>query len=480
MSSLVFNDGTKFPYRLFYIFRYILTFLFIISAGIFEPEITLIISLLFVIFVWLGGYNYIFVKIFGSKFVGEAGKDSISGNLKTFSLLLFTSLSVLYVIGKLHSGNLFFIVFQALAITVLNHESTYAAVYDKLLPIKTDENGKYTTTNRFSLFFEMVLILLRFCAAFLISLWFLRETNFVSTAEGLSLLFFISVIGTLAGSLFEIIRSDLSRDTSVYVGTFLTILAFFLFEYAAPFPHMLLVILFSLFLAILAFWVGIADFSALLSAAILGIIIILFSELEWYILLLMFFILGGIFTKYKFDYKRQRGISEGKSGIRNYVNVFANSLPALFLAVMYGVVQLYPDKSFLAIPISFAYVGTIANATGDTLASEIGTTTNKQTYMITTLKKVEPGQDGGVSLLGELACLFGSLIIGIFTYYLGIIEPLWVSLTVSFVGGFVGTNIDSFLGATLQNKKLVSNSDVNLISTTISAFLCSLLYFILF
>lgn len=460
--------------------RYVLGVLFIISAGLLPQPFFLLISFLMIVFSWSGGYTYVFFKFFGSDSLPEHEKACISKNFQSFSILLFISFSSFIGLEALGINNLFFIIFQSFAITLLNHESIYGIIYNRPLPLSFTEDGKPTTTNRFPLFYELVLIFLRFCVSFIIGLWLLRDTWIITDMNRLSLLLLISVIGSFSGTLFETIRSDLSQDTSVYLGTLLTILAFYLFEYTASFPQTIVVVLFSLFLAMLAFWAGIADFSALLSAAILGIIIILFSSLEWFVLLLTFFILGGSFTKYKFEYKKRKGFSEGKRGIRNYVNVFSNSLPALVLAVMYGVLQLSPEKMYLTVPITFAYIGSIANATGDTLASEIGTTSKGQTYMITNFKKTRPGQDGGISLLGEAASLFGSAVIGVLAYAFGMVGSLSIALLISFVGGFIGTNIDSLLGATLQKHRYISNSDVNLITTIISSVLCASLYFILF
>lgn len=226
------------------------------------------------------------------------------------------------------------------------------------------------------------------------------------------------------------------------------------FRYWVPPEKMLVALVFSLFLGALAYRAKIADVSALLSAALLGVLIIVFSGLPpWFLLLLTFFILGGGFTRYKYAYKESIGIAQAKNGIRSYENVFSNSTAALVLAVAYGV---FPDQS---LPIIYAYMGTVATATGDTLASEIGTTAKGKPIMITTLKPSEPGSDGGaVSLLGELAAIFGSAIIGVLGYALGISSDLFLSVLITTAGGFFGTNIDSLLGATLQKRGLLSNS----------------------
>ncbi len=135
--------------------------------------------------------------------------------------------------------------------------------------------------------------------------------------------------------------------------------------------------------------------------------------------------------------------------------------------------------------LMFGYLGSVATATGDTLASEIGVTNKGKPIMITTLKPVEPGTDGAVSLLGEMVCILGSLIIGILALVLVIdVEPLspftyiiWVFIIV--LGGFAGTNFDSLLGATLQQRGYLSNSGVNFVSTFFGAFISGTAYFLL-
>jgi uncharacterized protein (TIGR00297 family) len=223
----------------------------------------------------------------------------------------------------------------------------------------------------------------------------------------------------------------------------------------------------------LAYRAKIADISALLSAALLGLLIIVFSGLSWFLLLLTFFILGGGFTRYKFSYKKAIGIAQAKDGIRSYENVFSNSTAALVLAVAYGV---FPEHS---LPIIYAYMGTVATATGDTLASEIGTTAKGRPRMITTLKLSEPGEDEAVSFLGEFAALFGSTVIGLLGYVLGVSDNLLLSVLITTAGGFLGTNMDSLLGATLQKNGTLSNSGVNFLATFAGALVSICLYFII-
>ena len=185
-------------------------------------------------------------------------------------------------------------------------------------------------------------------------------------------------------------------------------------------------------------------------------------------MLLAFFLLGGHFTRYKYDFKKAHGIAESKGGVRGYKNVFSNSLAALVLAVAFKV---FPAYSIFLLP---AYLGSIATATGDTLASEIGQTWKGEPRMITTLKKVRPGTDGGVTILGECAAFAGAGVIALLSLMF-IKNDISLALIV-LAGGFIGTNIDSVLGATLQQKGYLSNNGVNLFATISGAIITAFIY----
>jgi len=57
--------------------------------------------------------------------------------------------------------------------------------------------------------------------------------------------------------------------------------------------------------------VRLADISGVLSGILMGLLIVSFTDFRWFVLILSFFVIGGIFTKYKYDYKRAIGIAQG-------------------------------------------------------------------------------------------------------------------------------------------------------------------------
>jgi uncharacterized protein (TIGR00297 family) len=253
-------------------------------------------------------------------------------------------------------------------------------------------------------------------------------------------------------------------------GSAMTMWLFYTFRFSYPVNTLELigVLCFAFLLGYLAYRMRIADISAMLSATLLGVVIIISTDIKWYVILLAFFLLGGLFTRYKYDFKKSRGIAESRGGVRGYKNVFSNSLAALALAVAYKV---FPSYAMLLLP---AYLGSISTATGDTLASEIGQTWKGEPIMITTFKKVRPGTDGGVTTLGEFAAFAGAGVIALLSLMF-LKNDAGLAFAV-LAGGFIGTNIDSVLGATLQQRGYLSNNGVNLFATIAGAIISAILY----
>ena len=106
--------------------------------------------------------------------------------------------------------------------------------------------------------------------------------------------------------------------------------------------------------------------------------------------------------------------------------------------------------------------GALQRQTADTLASEIGVTGGIP-RLITTLKQVPIGTNGGVTITGELVAFFGGLIVSLVAMLLNVITPQMMIICT--IAGFVGTNIDSLVGATLENRGFLGNAGTNLLAT---------------
>lgn len=188
---------------------------------------------------------------------------------------------------------------------------------------------------------------------------------------------------------------------------------------------------------------------------IMGIIIIFSAGVNWLVLIVLFLVMSLIATKYSKKYKMSLGEFEGR---RTSKNVISNGVVACFMAAFGG----------YYLPFVGGFIGAIATATSDTLASEIGVL-DAHPRLITTLQSVDPGTNGAVSVLGTAVGIVGAAIIGIAAFLLGIVPSPVSAILVSVVSGTVGCFMDSILGAVFENHGFMTNEHVNLIATIVGA-----------
>jgi len=192
---------------------------------------------------------------------------------------------------------------------------------------------------------------------------------------------------------------------------------------------------------------------------IMGVIIIFAAGVNWLFLIFLFLILGVGFTRYKNDYKKEIGVYEGT---RTLKNVVSNGIVAFVMAAFGNYA---------------GFIGSIATATADTMASEVGVVTTPR--LITNFKKVPPGTDGGISVVGTIAGILGAGLIGLAAYMLGVYPDLAKTLTIALVAGSVGCFVDSILGAMLEIKGYLNNEHVNLLATLTGALLGNVMVWML-
>src|SRR5215212_10302601 len=233
-------------------------------------------------------------------------------------------------------------------------------------------------------------------------------------------------------------------------------------------------------MTIFAYKINVIDKYGALSAVPIGFIILYFGATSWFIVLLLFFLISSLFTKYKFKQKQMMGLAEENNGARGWRNVLANGGPLATIAILYYIS--HNDPIFM-----LCFVGSISFALSDTVATEVGLLSKVKPRSLFTGKQIDKGQSGGVTIQGEIAALIGSLLIGTICGLL---------ISAAIVGGMIATNIDSIFGATIQAKyrcincrkylekrsihcnfptiqekgiSIVSNNMVNLISAIIGA-----------
>ncbi|MDN4525382.1 DUF92 domain-containing protein [Fictibacillus fluitans] len=206
---------------------------------------------------------------------------------------------------------------------------------------------------------------------------------------------------------------------------------------------------FALFMAVLALFVFMAfrlrmlTLDGAFSSWGLGVVITAAFGYRGLGLLLLFFISSSLLSKWgKEKKKKLRTLSVESTG-RNAGQVFANG-GAAFIAG--GGYLLFPHPFWLAL-----FIGSLAEASADTWASEIGVLSKGEPYHLLRRTRVERGISGAVSPLGLAAAALGSLLISA-TGALMFFDGKWIFpvLLFIFLAGFLGNVLDTIIGGTVQ------------------------------
>lgn len=231
---------------------------------------------------------------------------------------------------------------------------------------------------------------------------------------------------------------------------------------------------FCLIFGAISFKFRAVDLSGFVAGIFVGIPIIIFGGFRFFFILAFFFITASIATRFRYEEKIRRGVAEKNKGARSYVNVLGNGIVASFFAFLYYVGPIYfnlDNNIFL-----LGFLGALATAAADTAGGELGRLSKYKPRLITNLKVVETGSDGGVTLLGELAELIIAFLIGIAAYFAGLGDIRMVLITG--IAGFIGANIDSIVGATLESwYDFFGNNHTNITATIAGGILGSVLHF---
>ncbi|WP_137285010.1 DUF92 domain-containing protein [Halorussus salinisoli] len=202
-----------------------------------------------------------------------------------------------------------------------------------------------------------------------------------------------------------------------------------------------------------------ASIPGMMTGALLAMLTIVLGGYGWFAVLIAFFGIGSLSTKFRYDEKKARGVAEDNEGARGSGNVLGNAAVALVAVLAYAARAKFPIPGDVFL---FAFAGSIATAMSDTLSSEIGGVFD-QPRLVTTLERVEPGTDGAVTWQGELAGVVGAAVVA------AIVGLLFGSVgtdgaVVITLAGTAGMTMDSLLGATVEGDRL-GNQSVNFLAT---------------
>ena len=216
--------------------------------------------------------------------------------------------------------------------------------------------------------------------------------------------------------------------------------------------RLLVATLVNLVFALLALGLKTASRSGAALGFVLGVVVYLGWGWKSFLILFCFFALGSLATRLGYAAKAERGIAQHHHGARGWREALANVGPGAFFAIFVLITR--QEHAFLV-----AFVAAFAEAAGDTVSSEIGQWLSPRAYLITSFRRVQAGENGGVSWAGSLAGLIATLTIVSLGWFLGLTGA--GGAAAALLAASAGNLSDSLLGATLERRKLVTNGVVN-------------------
>ncbi|KAM5172947.1 transmembrane protein 19 isoform 2-T5 [Mantella aurantiaca] len=206
------------------------------------------------------------------------------------------------------------------------------------------------------------------------------------------------------------------------------------------------------------------DSSGALGGLLVGFLLTI-ANYSFFSALLTFFFTSSKLTKWREEMKKRYDSEYKEGGQRNWMQVFCNGGVPAELALLYmiesgpGEIPIDFSKEYTASWMCLSLLGALACSAGDTWASEIAPVISKSPpRLITSWEKVPVGTNGGVTFIGLAASFFGGLFVGLayfvtqllFVSDLEISAPQWPIIVYGALAGFLGSVLDSYLGAIMQ------------------------------
>lgn len=175
------------------------------------------------------------------------------------------------------------------------------------------------------------------------------------------------------------------------------------------------------------------------AAVAVGTPVFVAGGVRWAAVLVGFFSLSSALSRAGRQRKAATAAVVAKGDRRDAGQVLANGGVAAGVALVAGITRV-TDAAFPA------FLGTMAAATSDTWATEVGMLSRRAPRSIVTLRPVQPGVSGGVTPLGLAAAAAGGATVGL----IASAGRLRGTVVLGAVAGLAGSLADSVAGATVQ------------------------------
>jgi uncharacterized protein (TIGR00297 family) len=215
--------------------------------------------------------------------------------------------------------------------------------------------------------------------------------------------------------------------------------------------------------ATLAYAFGMVSRSGALGGLLVGTAIYASLGPRGFAVLALFVVGGSLLTRLGYGSKQRTGTAQEHGGRRGARNALANCSVAVLCALLAAATDW--DQ------FTVAFVASLGAAFADTSESEIGQLFSRTPRLISTLRKVQPGTDGAISLPGILAGVTAACLTATLALALGLLETPDTALLVG-TAAFLGTVADSLIGALSPR---TTNELTNLLCTLVAALLALIL-----
>lgn len=197
-----------------------------------------------------------------------------------------------------------------------------------------------------------------------------------------------------------------------------------------------------------------------ITAAGMGVWVVIFAGVQWLIPLFFFFISGTLLGKLNSGSEIITDEKHGKG--RDAWQVICNGFPYAFLAT-FTIIDSFSSFAFFLMFVS------VSIAVADTWSSEIGMFFQGKTIDILKFEKLPPGVSGGVSFAGTIGGLAGGISAAVICVLLDFQKFESPIIFIGMIGfaGFCGMLLDSVLGSGFQKKyKNIETGEVSDVFTS--------------
>ncbi|HKR65737.1 MAG TPA: DUF92 domain-containing protein [Thermoanaerobaculia bacterium] len=247
----------------------------------------------------------------------------------------------------------------------------------------------------------------------------------------------------------------------------------------ATWPHTPAWLIVNAILALLGYFARSVSFSGALGGWVLGTILILGAGWPMYATLLAFFVIGTATTKLGYSRKARAGLAQEEGGRRGFSHAFANTGVAAICAIAVSrLARALGGASELELLPMFMGIASLATATADTTASEVGQLIGRRAFLPLTLRRVPVGTEGAISIEGTLAGLLGALVtsmVGAFSVdrmFGDVTQFSWRVVIALTLCAFLASYLESVAGSWNRTRTApIPNGVLNFFNTAVGAVL---------